>query len=229
MIRALLWKEWSEHRWRLAFGCVLLMAYMALGLKTRLVEDEAIFGSGLMLGAGLLPLLAVMGAVAEDRAEGTLARLLELPVRPWLVLLVKTLMGLAVCVGPLAGATAVALVMAGGREVSAAMMVKLCGNVGGVTALFFVWSLAFAVRQPSEARAALVAIAVAAAWWLTLMLIIGRPHGWVVYIHYVHPLGFAKLTWNGSQQVAIVIQVAMAGLLWWWAARRLAASAGRSA
>ena len=34
MTSALLWKEWYEQRWKLAFGCVLLVGYTATGLSS---------------------------------------------------------------------------------------------------------------------------------------------------------------------------------------------------
>ena len=68
MIRKLLWKEWHEQRWKAAFGCVILMAFTAIGLKTRLVPDEVIIALGIFIGAIL--------------AASQLALLLEMMVRP---------------------------------------------------------------------------------------------------------------------------------------------------
>jgi hypothetical protein len=40
MMRSLIWKEWHEQRWQLAFGCVMLMSFAAIALRARLVSDE---------------------------------------------------------------------------------------------------------------------------------------------------------------------------------------------
>jgi len=42
MLRALLWKEWHEQRWRVALATVWLLGMSAIGLKTRILPDAAI-------------------------------------------------------------------------------------------------------------------------------------------------------------------------------------------
>jgi len=116
MWRKLIWKEWHEQCWRLAFGCVLFGGCMLIGLKTRMMWDTAIIGMGLVFAVPLLAILAAMSPVAGERSEGTLSMLLGLPLRPWKTLLIKTLMALVVCLGPIVTMLIVSLAVAGGRE-----------------------------------------------------------------------------------------------------------------
>src|SRR5689334_8801214 len=39
-MRSLLWKEWHEQSWKLAFGCVVLAALAVIGLRARVVADD---------------------------------------------------------------------------------------------------------------------------------------------------------------------------------------------
>lgn len=169
-IPSLLWKEWHEQRWRMAFGCVLMAALPAIGLTARILPDIVVLGMTMVAGAFLLPIFAAMGLVAPERAERTLPSLLSLPVSGWWVLTIKVTMGLAICVLPMVCAAIMALLMAAGREVSWRLIVLAyaAGSLFGGLAL--VWIMAFSVRQPTEARVGLVGMAVIAGWMFATML-----------------------------------------------------------
>ncbi|MDB5295230.1 MAG: hypothetical protein JWO31_1213, partial [Phycisphaerales bacterium] len=94
-MRILLWKEWHEQRWKLGFSSLLLAAFALIGLRSRVVADEAVLAVLTTLGTLLLPVLAVVGLVPPERADGTLEALLALPVRPGRVLAAKALAGAA--------------------------------------------------------------------------------------------------------------------------------------
>ena len=72
MIRPLIWKEWQEQRWKLAFGCVLMLGYTAIGFRTRILRDIEIIISSLVLGSIFLPIFVSFGLVAAERSAGTL-------------------------------------------------------------------------------------------------------------------------------------------------------------
>ena len=176
-MRKLLWKEWHEQAWKLAFGCVVLSAMAAIGLRARMVADATLSEWVCFVGLTLLPVLASTGGVPAERAEGGFEALLALPVAAWQVLAVKTAAGLLLCAGPLAAAAAVGVAMAGGREVSAGLMLGLYGRTAGAAAGLFVWMFALTVRLPSEARAALLAMGVLVLWTLASTgLLVGRLH-----------------------------------------------------
>lgn len=70
MTRALLWKEWREQRWKMAFGRVMLCGFCAIGLQTRLIPDVVVWRP--------VPFdlcrLAVTAAVAHHGHTASLAR-----------------------------------------------------------------------------------------------------------------------------------------------------------
>lgn len=170
MIKSLFWKEWCEHRWKLAYGCVLLMGFVAVGLRSRIVQDEVIFVFAAVGGSILMALLVGMGLVAAERSDGSLGMLLALPVRSWKIFAVKMAMGTLVCVGPIVGCMALSLAMAAGREMSAnRIIVPYLGGVA-FSIVMLVWMVAFGIRQPSEARAGLVGIAVFMVWFFMIIL-----------------------------------------------------------
>lgn len=117
MIKSLLWKEWCEQRWRLAFGCVMMTAFVAVGLKTRIVPDEGIIVMSLGIGAFLLPILIEMGLIAAERADGSLTALLVLPTRTRAVLAAKMCMAAVALAAPFVATATISCLMAGGREV----------------------------------------------------------------------------------------------------------------
>ncbi len=165
-MRQLIWKEWHEQAWKLAFGCIVLSAMAAIGLHARMVADATVVEWVCFVGVTLLPVLSSTGLVPAERADGGLASLLAMPVPPRRVLAAKTAAGLVLCVGPLLTAAAVTVALAGGREAATGPLLELYGRSALSAAALFVWMLAVTVRLPSEARAALVAVGVLILWLL---------------------------------------------------------------
>ncbi|MBN2583306.1 MAG: ABC transporter permease subunit [Planctomycetes bacterium] len=239
MWRKLIWKEWCEQRWRLAFGCVLFGGFTLIGLSTRMMEDEMVIAFGLIFGAPLMVLLTSMAPLAGEREEGTMAVLVALPLRPWKILLVKTLMAVAVCLAPLVVILAVTLAVAGDRELTFRRILEFHALSMGFSAMLLVWSLAFGARMATEARAALVTLAVAAFWCISFMAlgmsldIVRRDgnHEALLALGSLHPMGGIREgpfracpTWLWA-----VVQSAIMAGLWLWTARRWTRLGGRAA
>ena len=165
-MRNLLWKEWREQAWQLAFGCVVLSAMAVIGLHARMVADSAMVDWVCFLGVMGLPVLASTALVPAERADGGLATLVALPVTPTRILAAKTLLGLLLCAGPLLVAAVFSVAMAGGREVYTGEIVATYARSALSAAALFVWTFALTVRLPSEARAALLAVGVLVLWVL---------------------------------------------------------------
>ncbi len=227
--RNLFWKEWHEQRWRMAFGCVLMSALPALGLMARVVPDEAVVTVAMLVGSVLLPIFAAMGLIAPERSERTLGSLLVLPVSSRTVLSVKTVVGLATCLAPLACATIVSLFMAGGRELSSGHIFMACQGSAVFACLVLVWTLAFSVRQSTEARVGLVGMGVVAAW---VMLTMFMHMFWLMgqqalveepIVRAANPVllleaGFRR---NWPSGYDLLLQGLLAVCLLWWAGRRV--------
>ena len=159
-MRRLIWKEWHEQRWKLGFGCVILTAFAAIGLRSRLVPDEMLLMAVALIGATLLPVLSSMGLVAPERSDGSLHTLLALPVRAREILVAKTLMGVALCAGPMVTAMAASLLVAGGREMANQSIVDFyLMSILAILSLFM-WMFAVSAHLPTEARAGLMGLAV---------------------------------------------------------------------
>ena len=206
----------------------MLVVFTAIGLRTRIVPDIAIVLIGAILGATVLPLLVSMGLVAAEREEGSLEGLLALPVSPWGVLGVKTAVGLAVCVAPLVAAALVVCLMAGGREETTGRILRIYAGCGGLGACTLVWFLAFGVRQPTDARAALVAVVVFVVACVVVVVYNDfrhvtflRPLWMLNPMELLSALGDRDTAGAAGRIAGLVLgQGAMAALLFVWAGRR---------
>jgi ABC-type transport system involved in multi-copper enzyme maturation permease subunit len=229
MWRSLVWKEWHEQRWRLWFGAALLGMFTLIGLRTRIMPDEQIVVMGSMLLGGMLfPLMVAMGLVAPERAEGTLVRLLALPVPAWKVLAAKGLIGAIVCTGPVLVSAAIAAVVAGDREMAWSQFAQMYAMAIGMTLSTFAWLTAAGVRQPSEARAGLMGIGVGAGWFLVIatssMLAIELFHDQTVmaWVAAFSPFGLTVLRGGDAPPAVVIgIQLVMFAVVWAWAAWRI--------
>lgn len=223
MIKSLFWKEWCEQRWKLAYGCVLLMGFVAVGLRSRIVQDEVIFVFAVVGGSILMALLVGMGLVAAERSDGSLGMLLALPVRSWKIFVVKMSMGALVCALPIVGCMVMSLAMAAGREMSANRIIAyyLGGIAFGIVML--VWMVAFGIRQPSEARAGLVGIAVFMVWMFIIFLdeVFLRPSTYLSLV--ITPFGIFDGTLDRNYDIlpkVIPVQLVIGFCLMMWAAYR---------
>jgi ABC-type transport system involved in multi-copper enzyme maturation permease subunit len=223
MIKSLFWKEWCEQRWKLAYGCVLLMGFVAVGLRSRIVQDEVIFVFAVVGGSILMALLVGMGLVASERSDGSLGMLLALPVRSWKIFVVKMSMGALVCALPIVGCMVMSLAMAAGREMSANRIIAyyLGGIAFGIVML--VWMVAFGIRQPSEARAGLVGIAVFMVWMFIIFLdeVFLRPSTYLSLV--ITPFGIFDGTLDRNYDIlpkVIPVQLVIGFCLMMWAAYR---------
>ena len=242
-MRSLLWKEWHEQRWKLAFGSLILGAFALIGLRTRIVPDQSVLEWLCFLAVTLVPVLASTGLIAAEREDGTFRMLMSLPVAPGRILWVKVGIGVLLTAGPIWVAMVVSLLVAGGREMTAGDMTLLyVRSLATALGLFF-WMFALTARLPTETRASLIAMAVVIAW---LIVVVGMSHswetplyhnpmavppakpetpsiGWTVcpYVFLLAPENFSAWRMIGSA----LVQVLIAWLLMFWVSRRFAPAA----
>lgn len=169
MFLSLLWKEWVEQRWRMAFGAVVVGSLTMVGLHARMLPDEQVMALCAIIGA-MLAMLVGMGVVAPERESGTLRTLLFLPIRPSLVLLAKGLIAAAVCLVPLAVSLTIGLLIAGGREMAMSRMVGFDGLAMLLSLTLLVWTVSLSMRAGSESIAGLVVVGMIAASCLSMTL-----------------------------------------------------------
>ena len=219
----LIWKEWREQRWKLALGCVLLVGFTLIGLRTRVTPDHIVLMLGMLLGGVVPPLIAATDVVAAERSTGVLSNLLGLPIRPWKILAVKLAMAAAMCLVPILAAGLVAWWIAGGREVESWHLWAMCAATAGMAVSVLVWTVAFSIHQPSEARAGMIGLAILIAWLLIVSFYGGFDQRLPKWVMTLLPGSFMLATdrmdvpWLGG---AFPVQMAYVVILTIWAFRR---------
>jgi ABC-type transport system involved in multi-copper enzyme maturation permease subunit len=223
-MRSLLWKEWHEQRWKLAFGSLILAAFALVGLRARVIADATMLEAVCLIAVPLLSVLSSTGLVPAERDEGTLETLLALPVHPAIIFAVKSLVGVLLCTVPIILAAAVGVAVAGGREISAAAIVGLHLRTLAATLSLYFWMLALTVRLPTETRAALVTMGVLMMW---MIVTLGLTQSWTPQMlpspfwlldPLVFLLGFKDGKWAVSLGLAAPVQSVIAAALWLGAA-----------
>jgi ABC-type transport system involved in multi-copper enzyme maturation permease subunit len=225
-MRQLIWKEWHEQSWRLGFGCVVLGAMALIGLHARLIADDNMMLWVGFIGITLLPVLSSTGLLPAERSEGSFESLLALPVAPWKILAAKTAMGLLLCVGPLAVAAVISLIVAGGREMTDSDIMHFYAASVVTAVSLFIWMMALTSRLPSEGRSALVAIGILIIWSIaTGSAAAGGLNSSAApkLLKATSPLMAVWATDPHSFPfiVVVIVQSVMAIALWTWMARRI--------
>ncbi len=226
-MRSLLWKEWHEQRWKVAFGSLMLGAFALIGLRSRVIADETLLRYVCGIAVLLLPVLSSTGLVPAERSDGTLESLLALPVRAWRVFIAKTLMGVALCSMPILLTAVVSFAVSGGREMPAGAMAGLFTRTLLATLSLFFWMFALTVRLPTETRAGLIALGVLVMWLIVSLGFYGAgPRGTEPSLLWVTNPFFLFFIGADSQSpvlaIGICTQTIIALALWLWAVRQFA-------
>lgn len=170
IIPSLLWKEWREQRWKIAYMSFLMVSIVAIGLRTRMLPDRSFFIFSMLTGAFLLPIFIGMGLFASEKSEDTLPMLMALPIKPWKIFAVKIFMGVIACLVPFATTLLTVLLLAGNREQQTSTIILSYGLAFVFALTFLFWIIGFGITQPTEARTALIAMAIALSWSLFTMV-----------------------------------------------------------
>jgi hypothetical protein len=220
MIRSLIWKEWHEQAWKIAFGCVILNSYAALGFRARLVPDEMVVWHVLVIGLILLPLLAAMGLIAPERIEGSYGFLRTLPMPAWRILTIKVAMALLQCVVPIATVAALSIIVTHEREMSVANMLGLYARGLGVACVLLLWMVALSIHLPTEARVGLIGLGTLIAWLILTIGTVAMKQPATGETRDASAWGllspFCLLSPQLNLLLAVVVQAAIATLLCFW-------------
>lgn len=225
-MRQLIWKEWHEQSWKLAFGCIVLSAFAAIGLRTRIIPDEEMVMWVSFPAMGLLPLLAATGLIPAERSDGTLESLAALPVSMREIFIVKTITGLTLCAVPMIVAMIVSLMIAGGREITAFTMFNIYMQSLLTAIALFAWIFAATVRLPTEARAAMVGIGVAICWLMVSAGCAEQERGPLLSMispfSFVFNTNYSFVTRSAPPFLLnVLVEAAIAVSLWIWASRAI--------
>lgn len=99
--QALLWKEWTEHRWKLAFGMVMLTSFAGTLFAWGGISNRESIILVMAVGCLVLSILNAMGTFAQEHDEGTALFLAARPMEIRKVFLCKWMVGWANTVIPL--------------------------------------------------------------------------------------------------------------------------------
>jgi len=217
VLKALLWKEWQEQRWRVALATVWLLGMTAIGLKTRILPDLMILLVTWVPTVLILPVFFGMGLFASERRAGTLSFLLVQPVERRTILTAKAMVGLLAYTMPLLiGGIAVCLAV-GGREASAADLSGRIAVIAIFGAALFAWQLLAGWRCRRE-ETHILASAVVIGFWIVQGLVVDE---WSLdqslghWIWTINPISVAELfdAWESRSPYAIWTTVAVQSLI----------------
>ena len=223
-MRQLIWQEWHDQSWKLAFGCIVLSAFAFIGLRTRIIADEEMLLWVCFPAIGLLPLLAATGLVPTERSDGTFETLAALPVPMRTIVWLKIAVGLLLCIVPLLVTMVISIAFVGGREINASAIIAFFLRSMLSSSALFVWMFAATIRLPTEARAEMVSIGVLLCW---LMASVGMAVAHYSWLSTISPLSFS-FNWkgfNGEHQgfavaslgVNLLVEAALVAALCAWA------------
>jgi hypothetical protein len=145
----IIWKEWHEQRWRLAFGTVMLVGLIGSLAAAHIMSDAEVFAIIGVASAFVLPLYSAMGVFAPERSAGTLTFYASKPAKPLAVFMAKWFFGWLNVVVPVIAAMAFTSLVSGdslpfltGRPVFA----SLCFGT-----ILYTMTCCFAPSKSSEA------------------------------------------------------------------------------
>ena len=179
--QSLVWKEWHEHKWKLASISVVLLGVTALAMAN---DDLDRFGAAYgMLLMSMVPLsiFVGLGTAASERSRSTLPFLQSLPVPMWQVAVTKLVAGLATVTVPIIVAVVafflwlLAFGYFGVRvrgPLVANMSPVLFGNwfldvfvvCAAIAGSLFLWSAAAGVNRKDEISAGARALSIIIGW-----------------------------------------------------------------
>ena len=150
MIKPLIWKEWHEQRWKLAFGTVMLVFFTGSLIAARLTTNSESIYVVLFFGGIILSLYSAMGVFAPERTGGTTTFLASKPIAAWKVFACKWFFGWLNFVVPMLVSVLcfqfVAFEWPADSSLARVMFASIC-----LATMFYSMTCCFAPRKSSEA------------------------------------------------------------------------------
>jgi hypothetical protein len=182
--KSLIWKEWHEHKWKLAaiMAIVLALTLMFAG------HDPRNMLLALMVSLAPISIFVGLGTAAGERSHGTLAFLQSQPISLRKVAACKLVMGLLTVVLPIVLSLRLMWIWAELRKswslppntglaylltnqrlgVTTDVTVDLSLLIGSVVASLYLWAAAVGINRKDEISAGARAIPAMLAWWMLL-------------------------------------------------------------
>jgi ABC-type transport system involved in multi-copper enzyme maturation permease subunit len=235
---SLLWKEWREHRWKLA---ALVAIIVLVPVIASLRHPETFFGglsAVFVLAIPLGSMFVAMNLAAGEQSKGTIKFLQALPISPSRPAAAKLLWGALTVVIPVLLGVAVAwmwtALMSEGAAAEAIAFdrdmyqsswlieswygARAAGGALGAISILL-WIAAAGVNRSDEVQAAAVGLLVVASSWAALTYLGyiagadgGPPHWW--YVLSAGAPGGAALTQPGAAATEWAKYIGKPGALW---------------
>ena len=209
MIGQLIWKEWREHRWKLAtlLGVVLMPMLVTTGWY--LSKEES--GFLLVFGCLVMPIWIGEWTATGERSRGTQGMLTGLPVRAWMVFGVKSLWGLATMLLPLAIGMAYVETMGWGRGMPGMMW---CGLMTATSLYLMIVVITAGIRKEGMAAMVGLLVVLGSGLWIASVGSLESPGviGWTILLNPFFALWGSDH--HGVEGIILPIQGVVA-LIWW--------------
>jgi ABC-type transport system involved in multi-copper enzyme maturation permease subunit len=164
MLKALLWKEWHEQRWRVALATVWLLGMSAIGFKTRVLSDDTVLWVIWLPTSIILPMFFGMGLFASERKNRTFAYLMVQPVSRGSILTAKVISGLLAYLTPMIVSGVAVCLAVGGRELKSNNLIVSIAALIALGAMLLAWQLLAGLRCRREETYVLVSAIVLGCW-----------------------------------------------------------------
>ena len=166
MLKAILWKEWREQRWKMVFGAVMLLFVEGVLFATQLTSEGEIVIVIWVFGGLLFALYSAMGVFAPEWMQRTTTFLGARPIQAWKVFLVKWLVGWLNFAVPLLLCSFIVMLRVwfySDRSIYVNSSGVLRGTLSALaaTTMFYTLTCCLAPRKSSEALVGFVGLMVA--------------------------------------------------------------------
>ena len=186
---SLVWKEWHEHKWKLAAIVTILWA-PTVALAYFIDGDPELLLIGMLFSLVPLSIFVGLGTAAGERSRGTLPFLQSLPLPMRSVALCKIGFGVATVIIPVLLTLGLVLIWSLIREwlaiepsrllqwlwsdgkiaVTGNTFVDIALVTGSAALSFYIWSAALGANRKDEVSAGAVVLAGMVGWWLLLFV-----------------------------------------------------------
>jgi ABC-type transport system involved in multi-copper enzyme maturation permease subunit len=168
MFRMILWKEWQENLWKLAFCLACSVAFTVMLFRIRIIPDSSNCLIISMIQLFVVPVVYSLDIFSGEISNRTIHLLFKIPVKRRMLFFGKFLVSSAGILLVFIVTGIVMELMAGGRETP---MLYLFGMnfFYGITALIlFTWFCAFGCQSRSEAGSLIAMFSVFIGWAIVL-------------------------------------------------------------
>lgn len=170
MISPIVWKEWHEQRWKMAFGTVMLVFFTGSMAAARVLSAREAATGVWVFGGMILSLYSAMGVFAPERTGGTVTFLASKPLDPRAVFLTKWFFGWLNIILPMAACGLLIVVLEGSQVVNWDAFVVRPAVGASVATMFYTMTCCLAPRRWGEAQVGFFGLMVLLAYFLHMVI-----------------------------------------------------------